>query len=122
MENMTYWSGPNFVDVHNRYTLQEAMKRLNAYEASGFTPERVQDLAKAERDDRLAILPFSSFGLIAVSGGYTTIQGKSSDGRNVQVSGKVCIFECSKEESSQYDLRAEDAFAKGGKSREQNEN
>jgi len=34
------------------------LERLAAYEDSGLTPERVQELADAEREGRLAVLPW----------------------------------------------------------------
>ena len=35
----------------------EAMRRLAAYEDAGINPERVQELAAAELDNRLVVLP-----------------------------------------------------------------
>ncbi|MCL2563580.1 MAG: hypothetical protein FWE08_06055 [Oscillospiraceae bacterium] len=39
------------------WAIARALKKLSAYEDSGLTPERVAELAEAERDGRLVVLP-----------------------------------------------------------------
>ena len=66
---------------------------------------------------RLAHLPFATEGLLTVSGGRTTLTAHNPEtGQHIEVSGKVCVFECSEEESVRHDAAAEEIIKhiKGG--------
>lgn len=44
-------------DLHELQILNYASEKLAAYEASGLTPEEVQELAQAKAEGRLVVLP-----------------------------------------------------------------
>lgn len=53
------------LDYHSEYIpLIDAANKLAAYEDTGLEPERVAELAKAERDGRLVELPFPQGGIL----------------------------------------------------------
>ena len=62
--------------------------------------------------DHLLFLPFATTGSMTISAGHTTVEGRNGDA-SVQLTGKVCIIECTKEESDRYDRAADAAMGAG---------
>lgn len=55
---------------------------------------------------QLVYLPFKTDGILSVSGGLATLKGKNLDGEEIEVTGKICIFECTQEEAKKHDKAA----------------
>jgi len=67
----------------------------------------------AKEAGRLVYLPFSSDGLLTVSAGSITITSNNPEiGQKIELSGKICVFKCSEEESARHDAAAEEIIKK----------
>lgn len=55
--NILRLSGDNPMNLYAAQLIEEQAAKLAAYEATGATPEQVQEWAKAAQDDRLVVLP-----------------------------------------------------------------
>ena len=56
--------------------------------------------------DRLLFLPFATTGNMTISAGHTTVEARNGD-RSVEITGKICVIECTKEESDRHDRDAD---------------
>lgn len=78
----------------------------------------LEEYEDAEEQGWLVILPFATDGLLSVSNGVITLNGKTDNGESVSLTGKVCVLQCSKEESERHDKWAEAALKERQKENE----